>query len=87
MPLSSKPFSHQIINHYEADDDDSGRELLLRPIFFFSCTYKLKPRIDKIGYHSWQDWKQMENCGRIHPIRGWRGTSLLQQFNKGSCTQ
>jgi hypothetical protein len=50
---------------------------LLRHIFS-PCLYKLKPRIHKTGHHSWQDWKQMENCGRMHQIRGWPGTSSLK---------
>jgi hypothetical protein len=44
----------------------------------YVCMYELKPRIHKTGYRSWQDWIQMENCGRTHQIRGRRGTSLLK---------
>lgn len=51
--------------------------LLLRHIFFSRVYVQTKPRIHKTGYRSWQDWMQMENCGRTHHIRGWRGSSLL----------
>jgi hypothetical protein len=44
---------------------------LLRHIFLVYV--QTEPRIHKTGYRSWQDCMQMENCGRTHQIRGWRG--------------